>query len=141
MNIEQALEIIGTTKEEYEAECGSTEPVDLLLKNIELMRRHCKLVVSNHDLSDKYDKLVVSNHDLSDKYDKLVEQSNLERERAKSQIEHLQFIINSIYNRTLELNEKMQNGIITNQQLIEEITWLINHISCMYKFNEDAIKH
>ena len=127
MNIEQAFEIIGTTKEEYEAECGSTEPVDLLLKNIELMRRHCKLVVSNHDLSDKYDKLV--------------EQSNLERERAKSQIEHLQFIINSIYNRTLELNEKMQNGIITNQQLIEEINWLINHISCMYKFNEDEIKH
>ena len=127
MNIEQVFEIIGTTKEEYEAECGSTEPVDLLLKNIELMRRHCKLIVSNHDLSDKYDKLV--------------EQSNLERERAKSQIEHLQFIINSIYNRTLELNEKMQNGIITNQQLIEEINWLINHISCMYKFNEDAIKH
>lgn len=127
MNIEQAFEIIGTTKEEYEAECRSTEPVDLLLKNIELMRRHCKLVVSNHDLSDKYDELV--------------EQSNLERERAKSQIEHLQFIINSIYNHTLELNEKMQNGIITNQQLIEEITWLINHISCMYKFNEDKIKH
>ena len=127
MNIERAFEIIGTTKEEYEAECGSTEPVDLLLKNIELMRRHCKLVVSNHDLSDKYDKLV--------------EQSNLERERAKSQIEHLQFIINSIYNRTLELNEKMQNRIITNQQLIKEINWLINHIFCMYKFNEDEIKH
>lgn len=127
MNIEQAFEIIGTTKEEYEAECGSTEPVDLLLKNIELMRRHCRLIVSNHDLSDKYEKLV--------------EQSNLERERAKSQIEHLQSIINSIYNRTLELNEKMQNGIITNQQLIEEINWLINHISCMYKFNEDEIKY
>lgn len=120
MSIEQALESI--TK-------------------MELMCHYCRLIISKNDLKVKYDELVVSNHDLSDKYDKLVEQSNLERERAKSQIEHLQFIINSIYNRTLELNEKMQNGIITNQQLIEEITWLINHISCMYKFNEDAIKH
>lgn len=97
--------------------------------------------ITKMELMCHYCRLIVSKHDLSDKYDKLVEQSNLERERAKSQIEHLQFIINSIYNRTLELNEKMQNGIITNQQLIEEINWLINHISCMYKFNEDAIKH
>lgn len=127
MSLEQALESIGITKEEYEDQFGSTEPGDLLLDNI--------------DLRCNYFHLSISNHDLKDKYDKLVEQSNLERERAKSQIERLKFVINAIRNRTLELNEKMQNGIITNQQLIEEITWLINHISCMYKFNEDAIKH
>lgn len=97
--------------------------------------------ITKMELMCHYCRLIISKNDLKDKYDELVEQSNLERERAKSQIEHLQFIIKSIYNRTLELNEKMQNGIITNQQLIEEINWLINHISCMYKFNEDAIKH
>ena len=97
--------------------------------------------ITKMELMCHYCRLIISKNDLKVKYDELVEQSNLERERAKSQIEYLQFIINSIYNRTLELNEKMQNGIITNQQLIEEITWLINHISCMYKFNEDAIKH
>ena len=62
--------------------------------------------ITKMELMCHYCRLIVSKHDLSDKYDKLVEQSNLDRERAKSQIEHLQFIINSIYNRTLELNEK-----------------------------------
>lgn len=126
MSLEQALESIGITKEEYEDQFGSTEPGDLLLDNI--------------DLRCNYFHLSISNHDLKDKYDKLVEQSNLERERAKSQIERLKFVINAIRNRTLELNEKMQNGI-SNRKLNEEITWLINHIFGLYEFNEDAIKH
>lgn len=126
MSLEQALESIGITKEEYEDQFGSTEPGDLLLDNI--------------DLRCNYFHLSISNHDLKDKYDKLVEQSNLERERAKSQIERLKFVINAIRNRTLELNEKMQNGI-SNRKLNEEITWLFNHIFGLYEFNEDAIKH
>lgn len=126
MSLEQALESIGITKEEYEDQFGSTEPGDLLLDNI--------------DLRCDYFNLSISNHDLKDKYDELVEQSNLERDRAKSQIERLKFVINAIYNRTLELNEKMQDGV-GNRKLIKEITWLINHIFGLYEFNEDAIKH
>lgn len=126
MSLEQALEIIGMSKEEYEDQIGSTEPGDLLLNNIDL-RCDCF-------------KLAISNHDLKNKYDELIDESKLERERADSQIERLKFVINAIRNRTLELNEKMQDGI-SNRKLIKEISWLINHILGLYEFNEDVIKH
>lgn len=126
MSLEQALEIIGMSKEEYEDQYGSTEPGDLLLDNF---KTTCD-----------YFELAISNHDLKNKYDELIDESKLERERADSQIKRLKFVINAIRNRTLELNEKMQDGI-SNRKLIKEISWLINHILGLYEFNEDAIKH
>lgn len=126
MSLEQALEIIGMSKEEYEDQFGSTEPGDLLLDNF--------------NTTCDYFKLAISNHDLKNKYDELVDESKLERERADFQIERLKFVINAIRNRTLELNEKMHDGI-SNRKLIKEITWLIDHILGLYNFNEDVIKH
>ena len=126
MSLEQALEIIGMSKEEYEDQFGSTEPGDLLLDNF--------------TTTCDYFKLAISNHDLKNKYDELIDESKLERERADFQIERLKFVINAIRNRTLELNEKMHDGI-SNRKLIKEITWLIDHILGLYNFNEDVIKH
>ena len=126
MSLEQALEIIGMSKEEYEDQFGSTEPGDLLLDNFTTTCHYFKLAISNHDLKNKYDELI--------------DESKLERERADFQIERLKFVINAIRNRTLELNEKMHDGI-SNRELIKKITWLIDHILGLYNFNEDVINH
>ena len=117
---------MGMSKEEYEDQFGSTEPGDLLLDNF--------------NTTCDYFKLAISNHDLKNKYDELIDESKLERERANFQIERLKFVINAIRNRTLELNEKMHDGI-SNRELIKKITWLIDHILGLYNFNEDVINH